>query len=69
MVWLLERGSVQVVCEIKREPENTYYEFAVATSDGARETREYGSPTELIESYLAAQREMLAQGYRPRICT
>jgi hypothetical protein len=66
MIWLLERKSDLLVCEIRRASDGDAYEFEVAGPSGSAETRQYTSPRELIDQYLRTQMALKAQGWRPR---
>jgi hypothetical protein len=66
MVWLMERNSDLLVCEIRHAPEGQAYEFEVASRSGVPETRQYTSARALIEEYLRTQTTLQAQGWRPK---
>lgn len=67
MVWLLERDTDLLLCEI-RQPigSTTEYEFEVASPTGPNETLRFGSATDLINGFLRRQTALQAQGWRPR---
>jgi hypothetical protein len=65
MIWLMERGSDHLTCEI-RSPETEVYEFELIRSNGSAETRTFGSATELINHYLLEQNTLEQDGWHPR---
>jgi hypothetical protein len=67
MVWFFERESELLICEIRLSAAGDTYEFEVAPSDGAVETRQYRSPRALIDGYLSTQRSLKTQGWTPRM--
>ena len=66
MVWLLQRKSDVLLCEIDQPLGSNEYEFKVAAPDGRAETIRFGSATELIRGYLRHQSALQAEGWRPR---
>jgi hypothetical protein len=66
MIWLMERGSDLLTCEIRCSPDPEVYEFEVAPSNGPAETRTFTSATELINHHLLEQSTLQQQGWRPR---
>jgi hypothetical protein len=67
MIWFLERESELLICEIRRAEESEAYEFEMAPADGPAQTRQYTSPSALIDEYLRTQIALQAQGWRPRM--
>jgi hypothetical protein len=66
MIWFLERRNDLLVCEIRRSDENaSIFEFEIAGASGPT-TRRFDSPHDLITSYLAEHRRLMADGWRPR---
>jgi hypothetical protein len=63
MVWLLERDSDILICEVRRDAEG--YAIELAPSQGPAELRRYRSARELVEHYVDATKTLKAQGWRP----
>ena len=66
MVWFFERENEVLVCEIRRDEDRTSYEFEIAGPSGPTKTLRFSSPTDLIDAYLKDQRQLRADGWRPR---
>lgn len=66
MVWLLERDTDLLLCEIRQPIGSTEYEFEVASQTGLNETVRFRSATDLINGFLQRQTALQAQGWRPR---
>jgi hypothetical protein len=66
MVWLLERDTDLLLCEIRQPIGSTEYEFEVASQTGLNETVRFRSATDLIDGFLQRQTALQAQGWRPR---
>jgi hypothetical protein len=63
VIWFYEKQDAILVCEIRKADEVTY-EFEIADSRGPI-TQRFGSPKELIASYLSEQSRLQAEGWRP----
>lgn len=66
MIWLLERDTDLLLCEIRQPIGSTEYEFEVASQTGLNETERFRSATDLINGFLQRQTALQAQGWRPR---
>lgn len=66
MLWLLERDTDLLLCEIRQPIGSTEYEFEVASQTGLNETVRFRSATDLINGFLQRQTALQAQGWRPR---
>ena len=66
MVWFYERENEMLVCEIRHDEGSSSYEFEIAGPNGPTKTQRFSSPTDLIDAYLKDQRQLLADGWRPR---
>ena len=66
MTWFMERGTDLLVCEIRRADNDPYYEFEIVATSGTPDTHRFRSPTDLIDTYLKAQSQLRALGWRPR---
>lgn len=66
MIWLLERDTDLLLCEIRQPIGSTEYEFEVASQTGLNETVRFRSATDLINGFLQRQTALQAQGWRPR---
>jgi hypothetical protein len=66
VIWFFEKEADLLVCEIRRPADNQPgYEFEVASSSGPI-THKFDTPQELIVKYLAEQRRLIKDGWRPR---
>lgn len=66
MVWFLEKQDCLVVFEIRRAADNPAdYEFEIADATGPT-TQRFGSPADLISSYLTEHSRLVADGWQPR---
>lgn len=66
MIWFLEKHDDVLVCEIRRNEENSaIFEFEIADKSGPK-TLQFDSPKELIASYLHENSRLMAEGWRPR---
>ncbi len=67
MIWFLERKDDLLVCEIRRSNDDAaIFEFEIAGASGPRTLR-FTSPEELIARYLAENKRLMADGWRPRV--
>ena len=67
MIWFFEKETDLLVCEIRRPADDQPgYEFEMASSSGPTLHR-FESPQELIANYLAEQRRLMKDGWRPRV--
>jgi hypothetical protein len=66
VIWFFEKEADLLVCEIRRPADDQPgYEFEIASADGPT-THKFDSPRELIVKYLAEQRRLMSDGWRPR---
>ena len=66
VIWFLEKQDDLLVCEIRRaEDDQTAFEFEIADSTGPT-THRFGTPQELIAKYLAEQKRLMREGWRPK---
>ena len=66
VIWFLEKKDDLLVCEIRRaEDDQTAFEFEIADSTGPT-THRFGTPQELIAKYLAEQKRLMREGWRPK---
>lgn len=65
MIWFFQREHDLIVCEVRKTPDDTAYEFEVAPSNAPADVRHFDSPHDLIEAYLGEQRRLLNAGWRP----
>jgi hypothetical protein len=65
MVWFLEKQNDLLVCEIRKNDDESTYEFEIADAQ-APVTYRFESPKELIAKYLNEQARLMADGWRPR---
>ena len=66
MIWLLQRNTDILTCEIRESADSTGYEFEVASVRGPIQSLTFESATDLIRGFLAKQDELQALGWRPR---
>jgi hypothetical protein len=67
MIWFLERNSELMICEIRQALNAPDYEFEIAPSQGPPQTLRFTSASELLDQYLDKQRQLQAEGWRPRL--
>ena len=65
MIWFFTRGSAQIDFEVRRRPETGEYALIVNLPDGSERTEAFDDPGRLIGRVLAAQQELIDEGWIP----
>ena len=65
MIWFLEKQNDVLVCEIRKTPDDSSYEFEIAGATGPT-THRFASPADLIAKYLKEHSRLMSEGWRPR---
>jgi hypothetical protein len=65
MIWSFEREGTTQRCEIRRDVDGQYYEFATTGPDGSEKVERFEDPSELIARSVDCMRELLDSGWRP----
>jgi hypothetical protein len=64
MLWVFERKSEQMRCEIRRDGAGAGYEMLVTSADGSQRMERFADTGALIKRTLDFQRELLETGWR-----
>jgi hypothetical protein len=64
MIWSFEREGLTLRCEIRRDLDLQYYEFAVTKSDGSQQVERFEEPTAVIARSIDVMRGLLEDGWR-----
>ena len=65
MIWFFTRGSAQIDFEVRRLPETGGFAMIVNLPDGTERTEAFDDPGRLIGRVLAAQQQLIEEGWVP----
>lgn len=64
MIWIFERASERLRCEIRRESSGPGYELIVTNPDGSQRMERFDETAALIKRSLDLQLELIEAGWR-----
>lgn len=64
MIWIFERASERLRCEIRRETSGPGYELIITNPDGSQRMERFEDTSALIKRSLDLQMELIEAGWR-----